>query len=113
MVNLILFMFLFFVLCPGKYSNADLSLNHQKSHQQEQVKASSTEFLSTASAITDATLTLFTSYGISKPLWAGNIDLLAIVFSITCITLFLQNRHSTLYKLQLYQKMLFPFHFNW
>jgi hypothetical protein len=112
MVNLILSMFLFFVLCPGEYSNTDSSVNHQKDHQQEQVKAS-TELLSTVRIITDAILIPFTNYGISKPLWAGNIDLLAIVFSITCITLFLQNRQSDIHKLRLSRKLLFPFHFNW
>jgi hypothetical protein len=51
------------------------------------------------------------AHGSVKPLWVGNSDLSGSELTLTCHTLFLQNRLHIIHKQQFIRSLLFPYHF--
>lgn len=112
LLKLFLALFLFPVIYPGQYAGATVSRNYQHS-QHEQLKASA-QLLSSVKILSHAGPVTFIAHSAVKPIWLGKTEVRGTDhLAVICHTLFGQNSRAVTYRLQLFKKILFPFHFFW
>ena len=109
LLKLLLALFIFSVIDQEAYSTPDLHGSYESDYYQSSVKTQANA-LSIEKIIHQGGIA-HPLYGSIKPLWVGNTDLSGDWLTLTCHTLFLQNRLHTIHRQQFIKSLLFPYHF--